>query len=49
MKYLKLIRFQNLVAMALIQYLIRYSLLIPTYGEKVILGDAAFSLLVLCH
>ncbi len=47
MKYLKLIRFQNLVAMALIQYLIRYSLLIPTYGEKVILGDAAFSLLVI--
>tara|TARA_B100000780_G_scaffold257803_1_gene207826 strand:+ start:447 stop:1334 length:888 start_codon:yes stop_codon:yes gene_type:complete len=46
MKYLKLIRFQNLVAMALIQYLIRYSLLIPAYGEHSVLGNIAFSLLV---
>ena len=46
MKYLKLIRFQNLVAMALIQYLIRYSLLIPAYGENVVLGDLVFGLLV---
>jgi 4-hydroxybenzoate polyprenyltransferase len=46
MKYLKLVRFQNLVAMALIQYLIRYSLLIPAYGENVVLGDLVFGLLV---
>lgn len=46
MKYLKLIRFQNLVAMALIQYLIRYSLLIPTYGKNAVLGDLYFGLLV---
>ena len=46
MKYLKLIRFQNLVAMALIQYLIRYSLLIPAYGVNAVLGNVAFSLLV---
>lgn len=47
MKYLKLIRFQNLVAMALIQYLLRYSLLIPTYGKDQVLGDLHFALLVL--
>ena len=47
MKYLKLIRFQNLVAMALIQYLIRYSLVIPAYGKTTVLGDTAFGLLVL--
>ena len=47
MKYLKLIRFQNLIAMAVIQYLIRYSLLIPAYGKNNILGDIEFSLLVL--
>ena len=46
MKYLKLIRFQNLVAMALIQYLLRYSVLIPTYGKANVLGDLQFSLLV---
>ena len=46
MKYLKIIRFQNLVAMALIQYLLRYSVLIPTYGKANVLGDLHFSLLV---
>lgn len=46
MKYLKLIRFQNLVAMALIQYLLRYSLLIPAYGKTNVLGDLQFALLV---
>ena len=46
MKYLKLIRFHNLVAMALIQYLLRYSLLIPTYGKTNVLGDLQFALLV---
>jgi 4-hydroxybenzoate polyprenyltransferase len=47
MKYLKLIRFQNLVAMVLIQYLLRYSILIPTYGKANVLGDLQFALLVL--
>jgi len=47
MKYLKLIRFQILVAMALIQYLLRYSVLIPTYGKANVLGDIQFALLVL--
>ena len=46
MNYLKLIRFHNLVAMALIQYLLRYSLLIPTYGKTNVLGDLQFALLV---
>ena len=46
MNYLKLIRFHNLVAMALIQYLLRYSLLIPTYGKTNVLGDLQFTLLV---
>ena len=46
MKYLKLIRFQNLVAMALIQFLIRYSLLIPAYVENVVLVNIDFGLLV---
>tara|TARA_B110000467_G_scaffold163527_1_gene189757 strand:+ start:1459 stop:2346 length:888 start_codon:yes stop_codon:yes gene_type:complete len=46
MKYLKLIRFQNLVAMALIQYLIRYSLLSTAYVENVVLGNIDFGLLV---
>ena len=47
MIYLKLVRFQNLIAMALIQYLIRYALLIPTYGTAAVLGDVEFALLVL--
>ena len=46
MIYLKLVRFQNLIAMALIQYLIRYSLIIPTYGKEAVLGDVEFALLV---
>ena len=47
MKYLKLVRFHNLVAMALIQYLLRYSILIPTYGKANVLRDLDFFLLVL--
>lgn len=47
MKYLKLIRLQNLIVMALIQYLLRFSLLIPTYGKANVLGDLHFALLVL--
>jgi len=46
MKYLKLIRLPNLVMMALIQYMLRYSLLIPTYGKDQVLGDLEFALLV---
>ncbi len=46
MNYLKLVRFQNLVVMALIQYLLRYSLLIPAYGKTNVLGDVQFALLV---
>ena len=47
MKYLKLVRFQNLLAMVLIQYLLRYSILIPTYGKANVLEDLDFFLLVL--
>lgn len=47
MKYLTLIRFQNLLVMALIQYLLRYSILVPAYGKINILGDLHFALLVL--
>lgn len=47
MKYLKLIRFQNLMAMIFIQYLLRYSLIIPNYGKENIMGDFHFALLVL--
>ena len=46
MKYLKLIRIKNLVVMAMIQYLIRYSLLIPVYGKSNVLGDLNFALLL---
>ena len=46
MHYLRLIRFHNLVAMALIQYLIRYSLVIPVYGKSAVLSDLYFALLV---
>ena len=46
MKYLKLIRLPNLLIMALIQYMLRYSLLIPTYGKDQVLGDLEFALLV---
>lgn len=47
MKYLKLIRLQNLIAMVFIQYLLRYSLIIPNYGKAGIMGDFHFALLVL--
>ena len=46
MKYLKLIRFQNLVVMVLIQYLIRFTLIIPSYGKENILSDFYFALLL---
>lgn len=46
MKYLKLIRIKNLLVMAMIQYLIRYSLLIPVYGKSNVLGDLNFALLL---
>lgn len=46
MKYLKLIRIENLLIMALIQYMIRYSLLIPIYGKINVLGDLHFALLL---
>ena len=45
-KYLNLIRFQNLLIMVLIQYLLRYSIIIPAYGEDNVLGNLHFSLLV---
>ena len=46
MKYLKLIRFQNLVVMVLIQYLIRFTLIIPSYGKENILSEFYFALLL---
>jgi len=46
-KYLTLIRFQNLLVMVLIQYLLRYSILVPAYGKENVLGDLYFALLVL--
>jgi len=46
MKYLKLIRFQNLVVMVLIQYLIRFTLIIPKYGKEHVLSEFYFALLL---
>lgn len=46
MKYLKLIRIENLLVMAMIQFMIRYSLIIPVYGKLNVLGDLQFSLLL---
>ena len=46
MKYLKLIRFQNLVAMVLIQYLIRFTLIIPSYSKENVLSEFYFALLL---
>ena len=46
MKYLKLIRFQNLVLMVLIQYLIRFTLIIPKYGKENVLSEFYFALLL---
>lgn len=46
MKYLKLIRFQNLVVMVLIQYLIRFTLIIPGYGKENVLSDFYFALIL---
>ena len=46
MKYLKLIRFENLISMVLIQYLIRYSLIIPTFGQENTIGNIDFCFLV---
>ena len=46
MKYLKLIRFQNLVVMVLIQYLIRFILIIPKYGKENVLSEFYFTLLL---
>ena len=46
MKYLKLIRFQNLVVMVLIQYLIRFTLIIPSYGKENIISEFYFALLL---
>lgn len=47
MKYLSLIRFQNLLVMVLIQYLLRYSIMVPAYGKENVLGDLYFASLVL--
>ena len=46
MKYLKLIRFQNLVVMVLIQYLIRFTLIIPSYGKENVISEFYFALLL---
>ena len=46
MKYLKLIRFQNLVVMVLIQYLIRFTLIIPSYSKENIISEFYFALLL---
>lgn len=46
MKYLKLIRFQNLVALVLIQYLIRFTLIIPSYGKENVLSELYFALIL---
>jgi len=46
MKYLKLIRFQNLVLMVLIQYLIRFTLIIPSYSKENVLSEFYFALLL---
>jgi 4-hydroxybenzoate polyprenyltransferase len=46
MQYLKLIRFPNLVIIALLQYLIKFSLIIP-FGFEVVLTNFEFGLLVL--
>ena len=46
MKYLKLIRFQNLAVMVLIQYLIRFTLIIPSYGKENIISEFYFALLL---
>jgi len=46
MKYLKLIRFQNLVALVLIQYLIRFTLIIPSYGKEHVLSELYFALIL---
>ena len=46
MGYLKLIRFQNLVLMVLIQYLIRFTLIIPSYGKENVLSEFNFALLL---
>ena len=47
MKYLSLIRFQNLLVMVLIQYLLRFIILVPAYGKENVLGDLYFASLVL--
>ena len=46
MKYLKLIRFQNLVVMVLVQYLIRFTLIVPKYGKENVLSEFYFALLL---
>ena len=46
MKYLKLIRFQNLGVMVLTQYLIRFTLTIPKYGKENVLSEFYFALLL---
>jgi 4-hydroxybenzoate polyprenyltransferase len=46
MKYLKLIRFKNLVVMVLIQYLIRFTLIIPSYSKENVLSEFYFALLL---
>ena len=46
MQYLKLFRLPNLIIIALLQYLIKYSLIIP-FGFEPILTDFEFGLLVL--
>lgn len=46
MKYLKLIRFQNLVVIVLIQYLIRFTLIIPSYSKENVLSEFYFALLL---
>lgn len=50
MAYLKLIRFRNLIIIALLQVLLRYELIIPileSYDLKPVLSDFRFGLLVL--
>lgn len=48
--FLKLIRWKNLIMIALVQYLIKYALLLPfyeSYGVTTTLNDLGFALLVL--
>ena len=47
MKYFKLIRIQNLAVMVLIQYLIRFKLLIPSYSKENVLSEFYFALLLI--